>query len=462
MEYLGKPNKKIIIIISMILLVGIISLIVYMLTKEKEEELPENVISEEETNTNIDNSWKQTFHEIENYNIYYSVKGILNNYIKMIKEANGDEYIAFSRLKQSKEEAIAGLQQEATTAILEMYDDIYIENANINEEKILENAQQYKQQGDYSKNMAYNLKIKEMYLGELSQTVNLIFVNFEINGIEDNMLIKLDVQNRTYSIFGREYIDEKGYSTTTAIEDIEIDSQPVESNNYNTFDYIQADEKYIVNQYFSEYQSQLLNNRQFAYQLLNDEYREKKYENQEEFDQYIEQNYESMQSMYLSEYQVHEFDEYKEYVCLDQNNRYYIFLEKSITDYSVLLDTYTIDLKDFTDKYNGASTSMKVGMNAEKILSAINDKDYRYVYNKLDENFRNNTFGNLENFGVYMNDHFYNQNDIEYTDFTEEGNIYIYNATLKNAQDTEAEGKKLTIIMQLLEGTDFVMSFSLE
>jgi hypothetical protein len=53
-------------------------------------------------------------------------------------------------------------------------------------------------------------------------------------------------------------------------------------------------------------------------------------------------------------------------------------------DYKLILDEYTIDLPEFTEKYKKAAPQEKVGMNIEKIISAINNKDYgKYRFNQV-------------------------------------------------------------------------------
>ena len=461
MEYLGKINKKVLITIMIILLLIIIGILCLIFFQRNNKEL-ENTDLHQHTDEEMANAWKQTFEEVESYDIYYSVKGILNNYITMIKEANGDEYFDFERLEQPRNETISELEDDSINSIYNMFDKRYIENCNISEQTIRTLVEQYKQQGDYSENVIYDLKIEKMYVADISTQISFVLVNFSINGIDDSMLIKLDLENSTYSMFGQDYLKDKGYDETTEITNMEIDKNSITSNDYNNFDFVNADDKYIINEYFSEYQTQLLSNIDAAYALLDQEYKEKKYENPQEFREYVEGNYDTLQNMYLKRYLINQFDDYKEYVCLDENNHYYIFIERSLTDYSVILDTYTIDLKDFTEKYNASDIPTKVGMNVEKVISAINDKDYRYVYNKLDETYRNNNFGSLDNFRAYIEENFYENNEMEYLEFSEEGETYIYGANIKNAQEENSDGKEITIVMQLLEGTDFVMSFSMQ
>ena len=200
---------------------------------------------------------------------------------------------------------------------------------------------------------------------------------------------------------------------------------------------------------------------EMVYEKLNQEYREKRFETYEEFDSYAVNNIMNSVSMRIASYQKSEHEGYTQYTCADQNNNYYIFYITDIMNYTLILDTYTIDLPEFVEEYNSADDARKVQLNISKVFEAINDGDYRYVYNKLDETFRNNTYGSLENFRVYMEENFYEENDIEYLEFSEEGDTYIYRTRIKNAAEGQSEGKEMTVIMKLLEGTNFVMSFSI-
>ena len=94
----------------------------------------------------------------------------------------------------------------------------------------------------------------------------------------------------------------------------------------------------------------------------------------------------------------------------------------------------------------------------------INTKDYSHAYELLDGTFRNNNFDTLDKFKEYVNENFfdYNLNTTGNIDIDNEGSTYIYTTKIKSGVGSAAESKNLTIIMQLREGTDFVMSFSLE
>ena len=109
------------------------------------------------------------------------------------------------------------------------------------------------------------------------------------------------------------------------------------------------------------------------------------------------------------------------------------------------------------DKYNKANETTKIGMNTDKIIKAINRKDYDYIYKKLDQDFANNNFGSLEGFENYMNQNFNAIYEATYYNSSKENYVYVQPVTLK-VKDSD-EQKSLNIIMKLEEGTDFVMSF---
>ena len=89
-----------------------------------------------------------------------------------------------------------------------------------------------------------------------------------------------------------------------------------------------------------------------------------------------------------------------------------------------------------------------------------NDKDYNYVYNKLDNTFKQNNFPTLESFQTYITQNLYENNSIAYSNYQTSGNLHIYEISIKNAEDENSATVTKNFIMQLLDGTDFVMSFN--
>ena len=160
----------------------------------------------------------------------------------------------------------------------------------------------------------------------------------------------------------------------------------------------------------------------------------------------------------LSQYLKTKEPDYTQYVCVDQNGNYYIFRETSAMNYTVILDTYTIDLPEFLEKYNTASDQQKVALNIDRFMQAINDKDYKYAYNCLADSFKNNYFKTQAEFESYVKKNFYENSDIKYNEFKTQQDLYTYSVIFTDKKTGEKKNK--TFVMQLGEGTKFVLSFN--
>ena len=161
-----------------------------------------------------------------------------------------------------------------------------------------------------------------------------------------------------------------------------------------------------------------------------------------------------------------ENNEYTQYVCKDNKENYFIINMKSESfSYTIQLDTYTIDIKQFLDKYNSASEENKVTLNLDKFRQMLNLKDYESAYNVLDETFRNTKFGTIDNFEQYVKDNWFDNNKFEYEEVNKNGNVYTLSTNIinNNADDNSyKQNINKVFIIKLKEGTDFAMSFNVD
>ena len=319
-----------------------------------------------------------------------------------------------------------------------------------------------------------------MYLvyGNIIDTTKNTTSNFAVG-------VKLDSNNNTFSILTYKYLQEKGLLNIDESKVVQLKQiDKIENKEYNIFKKVYITEEEYVKYIFETFINRMLYNIEEAYSNLDSTYSNKRFENLQNFKKYAESNkdlylsfnnskqygdfndmYDYMEYLYthktleLSSYQVKKYDDYTQYVCIDQNNNYYIFREKSIMQYTVILDTYTIDLPEFTEKYESAKDEEKVLLNIQKCFEAINNKDYNYVYNKLDQTFKNNNFKTLADFEKYMKDNTFDSNTVSSSNGKVQGNTYMYDITIKDSSGKDTNTIKKTFVMQLKEGTDFVMSF---
>ena len=199
-----------------------------------------------------------------------------------------------------------------------------------------------------------------------------------------------------------------------------------------------------------------------AYELLDENYREKRFGNLENYLNYIKEYKNIIINDKLQKYTAKYFedeDQYQ-YVCLDINNKYFIINEKKLLDYSILLDEYTIDIPQFIEKYNYSDIQNKVALNIDKFIKGINDKNYNYSYSILADSFKQNKFPSINLFEQAVKNEFFENCSIEYSVFNEQGNNYVYSVVLRDTNSNNT--KNMIIVMKLGDETDFEMSYSFE
>ena len=164
--------------------------------------------------------------------------------------------------------------------------------------------------------------------------------------------------------------------------------------------------------------------------------------------------------MEFSKFTVNYFNSNKQYVAYSNYEDYYIFtVNNNIMDFTVLLDEYIVDLPQFVTKYEESDSRVKTGLNISKFINGLNDKNYYYVSTLIADSFKTaNNLTNITDLENYLKTNFYDQNEVEYSIFTEQGSYCIYDVTLKNKNGTET--KSMKFVMELGDGTDFKMSFS--
>ena len=425
--------KKITIILLIIFLT-IIGILSYIIKYQKEKkELPKYIgeITPVE--------YKKEPEQVTDYPQFYMVEQCINKYItNFIKQD----------LRYYTKEEIEDHNKLKKNEIKAMLDEKYLENINI--EDLFEN-----QYPDASKFSAKNMKILR------SENINIYSVygiiknpNTKEKELDLFYRIRFDLENKTFSI---EPI--KGIQNIDEIE-LKIDREKIEKNLYNVYNpYNKIKEEDIVKRYFSDFREYLLDNSDKAYELLDKEYKNKRFPTLEDFKSYVKERYREILLSKLSTYQVNNYKDYKEYICKDQYENVYIFNTKNPLEYTVKLDNYTIATEDFEKTYKNSNEKQKITINSEKWIQMLNNKDYNLAYSVLDESFKNNNFKNIEVFKQYISENYSGHYKIESFNIEQQGEIYLNNVKLKNIETNQID-KEITIIMKLKEGTDFVMSFN--
>ncbi len=451
-----KNIKKLIIILAILIVIIIVALIIILQNKDAINNAIEenNYIPDEASKSN---ELEKNIVLETNDSTFFSVESNLKNYILYLK------------VKNSK-------------ALYELYSQEYINKNQITQENILNKV-------DKIETDSYEFKLKKLYLNE-SYMYTVYYAEGILlqDGNETNKYFIVYVDQETLS-WALEPITENEYKAI--INGTKKDEQnKITRTQYNKFMQSVVNEEDLARKYFEDYVYYAVHNIQKSYDMLDKEYKSKKYENISKYQQYLNNKKEQLTSMdrysikkqtdfateeqyneYLNdltvkglkEYSIKKEENYTQCVCIDDYGSYYIFRITSPMQYTVILDTYSIDLPEFTATYQKSTETEKVLLNIQKFFDAINNKDYEYAYSKLDETYRNNNFKTLEDFENYVKQNFYEQNKLLASTPVKQGTDYIWNVTILDANDRLSSSSiTRSFVMRLGEGTDFIMSFGLQ
>lgn len=424
-------NKVIIVILIIIgILVGI--LLIFNINNNQQNDNKDEINEVGETETS-----DSTPHELEylkDDNVFFLLGDTVQLYYDNLNKKN---IVGYER-------------EERAEYIYNILTPNYIKKNSINRDKVFEVVKEMEREVKYTP-LSAKVKVEDGY------TI------YSITGLVE------DAQDGQY--LGEEsfffYVNNKSLFAMEPIEkDInieEIETYDIESNNYNKFEVeIMSVQKKIDN-YMTNYKKMMLYYPERAFNLLDESYRNTRFGGDvNQYKEYINKNQEQLRTIRLAQYLDNTYDNHTEYVCKDQYENYYIFDVTASMQYTLKLDNYTILTSKFKEEYNKATDIVKVKMNIERFVQMLNNYDYKTAYNLLDNTFRTNNFPSVDDFEAYIKSYYFQYNDVTYSDYSKEGDVYIYKLVLSNKQGTgEGEGSEMNIIMKLGEGTDFVMSFEI-
>ena len=436
--------KKYIIISIIIVVVLIIAIVLILMNQRKaEDDMSANDIQKVVTSSSyMDVTDKSMFYQMENcLKTYYEYLGI-NDYTEENDESAMDDSFAQEHNIRS--------EQDKNNAILNLLDYKYKESNSIDENNVSEfvnpiDIDKYSYRAVKQK-VATGVDTTTFYIeGEIldKDTYEIISQVYYI--------VYIDYNNSAFSVYPLE-------SATDNLDQY-IDDVAIERNNNNYVGTSRVSDEDMAFKYFSDFKNSALKKTDYAFNLLDSQYRETRFENDKsQFDKYIDNNIDELRGLIITQYSVNNYRDYTEYVCKDKYENLYIFKVTDFTEYTVTLDTYTIITDSFKNTYDGTNDQGKVMLNADKWIQMINNRDYTTAYKMLDETFRNNNFGSVDNFENYMRQNYGEHYKVEFGDFSNQGNTYIQELTL-NTISGSGNTIEMSIIMRLNENYGFTMSF---
>lgn len=441
-----------------VLLISLIIIVIILIAIINKNNSNEEILKD----ADIKDIIKTNVHKVENRTDFYAVSNCVNKYLTYltINLNNNEHELQQGDTNYAPDEFALSMgvktQEDKNKLIYNILDTTFIEKNKITTKNIYNFIEERKGKLGFE---AEKINVLE---GEEVETYCAYGRIYDISTLETidygYYIVSIDRYKITFMI-------EPLKNDYDNIDEIALERRVdvIEENGVNDVRYETVSDLDMALKYFTHYKTNAVNNTEHQYEYLDYEYRDKRFKNLNNYRTYIKQNSEEISSAQMVGYEVDKTNsDYTQFICQDDKGRYYIFKETAPMQYTVLLDTYTIDVPQFIEKYDKCNPQEKVILNIEKTKQALNLDDYTYVYSKLADSFKNNKYKTEQEFEKYIKGVLYNNIEIEYKDFSNEGEIYIYDIEIKNLDNEEDEIINMQIIMQLKEERDFVMSFSIK
>lgn len=409
-------NRKVLIIGLILLLVisGTITIVLIKITnKPKETEIEEQL-------GDVETKFKRE--KVSNSTVFYTVEDCINFYIDSVKAEEKDK-------------------------IFELLDLEYINENNINQENVLK----------YTEKSKYSFIALDMYESELHNVCSYIVEGVVDDGTYNTKMyfrVGLDTNNFSFNIMP---LSSKKYNSIDEIEEKE-NIVEIPNNDANSYQYNRMRKNEIIEKILKYYCDLTVNNVKKAYDMLEQEYRKKRFDKYSKFQDYIKKRSENLKQARVAGYSVKEEENSKVYTVVDQDGMVYIFNQKSIMNFTVQMDDYTLETDEYKEKYMNSTVVDKIKLNVNKFIEMISNYDYDEAYGLLDETYKKNNFKTEKLYEKFIEQHFYASNAYSIEKIETDAQDYIITITVAENASASAAKKTNKIAMRLGENTEFTMA----
>jgi len=384
----------------------------------------------------------KTIQSVSSRNDFYVVKNIVDNYYTYIENIS------------------AGVDVNTNSGMLYSFlDDDYINAFGITTDNILDKL---------GKCGNVTAVINKMDVSENTKTTSTYFVygmliDSDANTVSDfTLMVTLDLANYTFSVAPYDYITKLGYDKLKEGDTLSRDITEIADKQYNEYEYADTSDEAVMLDYMELYSAEAIYKTDESYNLLDSAYRDKRFGSLENYKKYVQDNKDNLANITITKYSADGTEDNMQYMCIDTNENTYTINETGIMQFTIMLDNYTIKTDQFNTAYAQATDENKVATNIDIFIRMINTKDYNNAYNLLDSGFRNNYFKAESDFENYVKQNFFNNNVLTVNNVTSDAGLYQANVTLSSGNTVAADTKTWTFIMEIGQGTDFVISFTVQ
>lgn len=261
------------------------------------------------------------------------------------------------------------------------------------------------------------------------------------------MVIYLTSENKGYKL---QTITKEEFANMKELT--QEDNIVIKQGTYNIYEYEHIDTAKQMEIYLEDYTFQIFNNTENAYELLNQEYRNKRFGNINEFVRFLNEKLNQFINIEIIQLNVEKNnDGYTIYEGTDKYGNYYQIMVTSYMEYTIILDNYTME------DYSNENDETRIKKSVEKFILMLNSADYSNAYNLLEPSFRLNCFPTEQDFINYVKTNWFERNIVASKEINEEG---ICTVIIKQTLSTNSNKMQKQFKVNIGEGMDFTIEFN--
>ena len=282
-----------------------------------------------------------------------------------------------------------------------------------------------------------------------------------------SLVVKLDKKNLSFAIYPYEYLKAKNCSELKANDLISLeiintkDIENIQVNHYRVNDIIKDNLTYSK-ELFERFKFDTKYDLEHLYNSIDGEYKKTRFNNDyNKFTTYINNKKEEYSKEIYKGYQIFSNDKSLQLIAVSESNNHYVFNMLSLMKYSVQLDNYTTSLPLYASLYHSSFPNVRAKYCIDRVRKAINDKNYEFIYAKLNSVQKSNYYKEYNDFVKYIQIYFYEKNKFEYGDYVKVSEkTYRYSVDVIDANNDSAI-RKMTMTITLKNKEDFEISITL-
>lgn len=311
--------------------------------------------------------------------------------------------------------------------------------------------------------------IDNIYKQRLSSNLNIYVIYYRVeknstNSLNSTIWIKVNDKDKDFSIYPYEYLKLNNYLNLKENDTINISTtKNINKDKKNTYnDDISYGTKDCMNELFKRYKFDLVLDLEHLYNSLNEEYKNIKFPTFEEFQSFVNENENDLYLDSINTYNVTDYGQSIEYKGTGGTNRTYVFNIINLMDYRLSFDDYEIvQSEEFYDKF---LPQAKARYCIDRIVKAINNNDYEFIYSKLNPIQKNNYFENIDELESFIEEKFYEENSYEINEeyLIISDDVYQFDVKMTDKTGNSNSARNYTMTVTLKENADFTISIVLK